>query len=201
VEWEDLVRIQLCLEYNIDPRGDLRAFPWADPNDVPQFAVVRHSEGYLRLFHHDAPPRLRSKVGDLDPQEIVSFSPRASKVLAALRRAPRRTDQLYFFPTSPRTDEAKVQRHGEHFVIQDAERLVAWAWTVREHAIAAEGSVETSFSYQGPSFGQSVLGAWVRHVQRKGKLAFVRSSYEATAIGYTAKSIGGELYATSTLFF
>ncbi|MGA7923843.1 MAG: GNAT family N-acetyltransferase [Thermoplasmata archaeon] len=196
-----LIRIRTLLEFGIDAEGDLYAFPWMENPDVPRVTVLRHSLGHVVYFRRDVPGEVRRQIEMIGPDSAFETPERVRQVLGSRRTAPAaRFRSHYILMTEPPTDTSGVVRHGSHFLTFDAERPVSWAWTVREHAVAEEGSVETIETFRRQGFGRRVLASWTKYVRDQGKLPLLGiDTGDGPATGL-ATNMGGKYFANSVTF-
>lgn len=198
---EELIRLSTLLEFRIGPRGELDAFPWADAGDVPAFVVVRHRDGIVTYFQRDLAPPVRQRLEEVAPADIFRDPSRVGRVLGRRPSVGSRHEVLYVMEAAPRLVEGfTATRQGNHFVVLDDGRPASWAWTIREHARAEEGSVETVPTFRRRGYGRTALAAWARSVLDREKTPIVRRSASNVAAGELLRSVGASEFAESIAF-
>lgn len=196
----DLARIHLQLRYRLRPGDTLEPFaPELDP--PPPLVVVRQPIGARAYFGPSIPRRARERLRRLGA-EAAYERPEAAARLLRPRGSQGWTDTtLYRLRRDAScTADADVTRHAGHFVVTDAGRPIAWAWSVRSHALAEEGAVETVPEFRRRGFGARALLAWTAEVQRRGKIAFYPVGAADEASGRLASHLRGEPVASSRAF-
>ncbi len=189
METPELIRMQTLLSYRVDLEGRLSAFPGYDPGDVPRFTVDRFAGGYLRHFREGLPDAARERLANL-PSGSAFDSP--GSVFRVLGRRRLRSVEVLYHVTDPPALEAAAgaSRQGDHFVVLSATGPLAWAWTVREHSRAEQGSVETVAAFRRQGHGRAALAAWLRHVLARGKVPFLSHPEGNEAAERLLRSLG-----------
>jgi hypothetical protein len=193
---EDLIRQQIRLEYNLSADG--RLVPYPGSTEMARYVVHRHTEGCVRFYRNDLPPRVMQDLAAL-PAETAFDDPEAVVSILADHAA---CTNMFFgtgavFVELPSLDACPAVTEGGHeFVVMAGGVKASAAWSVRENADAAELAVETAEGFRRRGYGRQVASAWAHHVMRQGKTAFYSYAGHNVASRALARSLGVVEFST-----
>lgn len=202
MEAAELLRVDTLLEFRLTSADELAAFAWADPQDLPIALVSRTAAAVVRYLREGRSPSCRRLLDSLEDTRLMA-DPAGVAALLGAPGAPIRfaVEERHHLPGLPDPSLVRgTSRQGSYFVWMEGARPVAWAWTVREHGRAAQGSVQRREPTTPTEFARRVLAAWVASVRESGKLAFFRHPTADRAAEELARSLGAEHYATTVRY-
>jgi GNAT superfamily N-acetyltransferase len=196
---EEWIRLDLLLRHRLTPAGRLTPRPGSTLADVPRLIVSRHSTGAMTTVREDLPGGVADTLASLPPTTAFEEVARVWQLLGRTGTVSLETVHRFSGPAAV-VGGSGVGRHGNHFVVLDGSRPVAWAWTIEEHGRAERGTVETVPEFRRRGHGRRALAAWARHVLERGKEAFVaHPAGEESSLGLL-REVGAQAFATRATF-
>jgi len=197
---QDLVRLQIELEYRLSPEGRLVPFPGS--TEQCRFIVHKMSDGICRFFREDLPDAICRELETIPGEEAICGSEKVKAILST--HAPCGsiwTGRSYFFPRLPDADAFRgVAKDEDRFVVMESGELVSWAYSARENDVAAELAVETLHQFRRRGLARAVTMAWAHFVMKAGKVAFFSHSHDNVASEALAASLGVEWFTTGAAY-
>lgn len=190
-----LLQLQLELECKrVDTEGLLYPVPCDNPDDLSCVFVARHAAGWTIYFRHDLPLSLRQRLKTLPAEQLWADVETVQTLLAAERIESARhiwRGSTYHFAQLPSPAETPdVIAHEGAFVMMQAGEPVAWAWSSRTNARAAELAVETKPAFRRRGFARQVAAAWARSQLQRQKVAFYSHLHDNLPSRALATSLG-----------
>jgi hypothetical protein len=172
--------------------------PRSEGTDLPpRVMLVRHDRSTRAFLGPSLSAEERERLRAIDPETAYEHPERITRLLDGGNPAGWEHVGLFRFRIAPSPEQIGIAtRQGEHFVVFQEGRPVAWAWSMREHALAEEAAVETVREFRNRGFGRQALAAWISHVVRSGKIAYYPTPEREVVGGRLASSLGGEQLAT-----
>jgi len=167
-----LVRLQVELEYQVNPAGHLLPFPGSD--EQAKFIVYRTAQDFERFFRHDLPETTRTALIEADPARIFDDPSAILSILGSGKPAggiPVFSSGVLLAVPDQVADIQAVYRD-QMWVIDLAGETAAYAWSVRQNDASAELAVEVETGYRRRGFGRQLAAAWARQVLESGRVAF-----------------------------
>ncbi len=203
----DLLRLNLSLRFSLPSPTRLASLEPVAGDPVPRLHVARLPQGYALHFHHGTPQRLIEYLTALGPDRLFG-QPEAMKDLLGNdgwsgRRWTGCSNPIasaHIEGVSPMEGSPEVRRLGRRFEIWEGGRAVAWAWSVRENARAAEVAVGIASASRGDAVLPWAVGAWANDILRAGKVAFYSWGERDIGSEGLARKLGAEWFATSLAY-
>ena len=167
-----LVRLQVGLEYQVDPAGYLLPFPGSE--EQAKFIVYRTAQGFERFFRHDLSEATRAALLQADPARIFDDPSAIPSILGSGKPAggiPVFSSGVFSAVPDQAADVQAVYRDNRWVIDLDG-KTVAYAWSVRQNDASAELAVEVETGYRRRGFGRQLAAAWSRQVLKSGRVAF-----------------------------
>ena len=196
---EEWIRLDLLLRLRLTPAGRLQPRPGSALGDVPRLIVSRHEGGTAIALREDLPGRVADGLQALPPDTLFDEPAKVWQLLGDTGRLSFETVHR-FSGAAAVVGGVGVGRHGNHFVVLEGSRPVAWAWTIEEHGRAERGTVETGPEVRRRGHGGRALAAWARHVLEGGKEAFVSHPSAERSSLELLREVGAEVFATRATF-
>lgn len=197
---EQLVRLQIKLEYQLNSQGRLVPFPGS--TEQARFIVYELSNGYARFFREDLRDDICAKLEGVSGEEAVRGSEKVRAILSAHAPCgPIWTGKSYFFrKCTDSTAFSRVVRDNERFVIVESGKVASWACSARENDASAEAAVETLPEFRRRGFAKATISAWAAALMNAGKTAFSSHSHNNVASTALARSLGVQEFATAAAY-
>ena len=167
-----LIKLQVELEYYVNPDGYLVPFPGSD--EQAQFIVYRTAQDFVRFFRHDLPETTRAALARTDLARIFEDPSVITSILGSGKTAgsiPVFSSGVILAVPHQAADIHAVYRDNGWMIDLDGE-IVAYAWSVRQNDASAELAVEVETGYRRRGFGRQLAAAWARQVLESGRVAF-----------------------------
>lgn len=198
----ELIRLNVTLEYGLNPAGDLVSLPGSDPDRVARFIIWRHRGGYVTYFRHNLSPAVRARLSRLDPERALYDPETVRRVLEA--DGPCKdvwAGKGYVFTRIPVPDEfPDATLHEGCYVVMVEGRPVAWAWSQAQNDKAAEVAVEVLPAFRRRGYARQVTAAWAHHVMGDGRVAFFSHVHDNVPSEALARSLEVVLYGVSATY-
>ena len=197
---EQLVHLQIELEYQLSSQGRLVPFPGS--SEQSRFIVYEVSNGYCRFLREDLPDAICARLEAIPGEEAIRGSDEARAVLSAHAACgPVWIGKSYFFSAPPETEAfQEVTRESDKFVIIESGKVVSWAFSARENDFSAELAVETLPRCRHKGFAKATASAWADTVISSGKVAFFSHTHDNGASEALARSLGVMYFATAAAY-
>ena len=167
-----LVRLQVELEYQVNPAGHLVPFPGSE--EQARFIVYRTAQDFVRFFRHDLPGPTRAALVQTDPARVFDDPFAVSSILGSSKPAggiPVFSSGVILVVPDQAAELQAVYRDNMWVIDRDG-KTAAYAWSVRQNDASAELAVEVETGYRRRGFGRQLAAAWARQVLESGRVAF-----------------------------
>jgi hypothetical protein len=197
---EELVRLQIELEYRLTPQGRLSPLP--DSSERSRFIVYGAAGGFIRFYREDLPDALRAALEAIPGSEALAGSREVQAVLSTHEPCgPVWTGRSHFFPKrSEAVCFENVVCDAGRFIIEEAGEVVSWAFSARENTVSAEAAVETLPAFRRRGFERATVSSWAASVMEAGKIAFFSHSHINAASAALATSLQVQQFAIAAAY-
>lgn len=173
---EELIHLQIELEYRLSPDGEL--IPYPGSSEQARFIIHWHGAGYMQFLRHDLPAVVRGKLADLSPEQAFRDRETVQEILESYRKATIFTGASCCFVTlsneerSAGVSRLRDERGRAVLAIKEGGEVVSSCISVRENEASAEAWVYTEPEYRRRGYGEKVVRAWANDVMAQDKVAF-----------------------------
>jgi len=196
----DLVRLQITLEYDLNKSGRLVPFPGSTEQGL--YIVYRYPGGYIPYFNQCLPEALCDKLRNLGGEQ--AFEAPQAVVWLMQRYLPCHFEGRFvsvYLPHLPEPGKfSRVVQQGEQFVILEDGKPVCRAWSERSNAQCAEVAVETHADHRRKGCARQAVAAWAHNVISSGRVALYSYKAENRPSQALALSLGAVWYAEVVSF-
>lgn len=192
----DLIHLQITLEYQLSPAGQLIPFPGS--SEQARYIAYHHAGGFVHYFRADLPGGVQATLGALPPSQLFTAAEGVWRALGEKAPCPPLETfvSLYFAQIpSPQAFPAVVEQE-KNLAIRVEGREVAWAWSERRNERCAELAVETHPDFRRRGFARQLASAWAYRVMQSGRVALYSHKAGNEASRLLAADLGVVGYAT-----
>ena len=197
---EELVHLQIKLEYHLTSDGRLVPFPGS--TEQARFIVYQVSSGCQRFFRADLPEPVCAQLWTVSGEEALRGTEKVKAILSVHGPCgPVWTGKSYFFRGPPDSGSfRRVVRENKRFVMVKCGEVVSWAFSARENDASAELAVETIPQFRRKGFAKATASAWADGVISAGKIAFFSHAHDNVASEALARSLGLVHFTTAAAY-
>ncbi len=194
---DDLIKLQINLEYQLDREGLLVPFPGSSEQAL--YIVYRSDKGYTHFFSYLLPLEIRWALLVLDPKHAFDQADEVIKLISNPNQQCTGGEDIfwsgYFSKTPEEEDCLEVIHQAGHWVINVDDRTVCQAMSIRQNECCAEVYVETLADYRRRGYARQAVAAWaidVLNYQRVALYSYRKQNQPSAAL---ARSLGIEWFA------